>query len=100
MQQMILKQSNNLHLTQVPINRQVDKKVVIRTHNGLFFRHKKRIKPYYLRQLLFATTYYLMDLEGIMLSEIRQSEKKKIPNDFISVWNLKNKINEQIETNS
>ena len=33
-----------------------------------------------------------MDLENIMLSEIRQSERK-IPYDFTHMWNLKNKLN-------
>ena len=31
-----------------------------------------------------------MDLEGIMLSEISQKERK-IPYDFTYIWNLKNK---------
>ena len=29
------------------------------------------------------------DLEGIMLSEISQTEKKQIPYDFTYMWNLK-----------
>ena len=44
--------------------------------------------------LTFATTW--MDLEGIMLSEIKKSDREKqIPYDFTYMWNLKNKINEQ-----
>ena len=37
----------------------------------------------------FVTTW--MDLEGIMLSEISQTEKDKIPYDFTYVWNPKTK---------
>ena len=42
--------------------------------------------------LPFATAW--MDLEGIMPSEISQSEKEKY-HDFTYIWNLKNKINNQ-----
>ena len=38
--------------------------------------------------LPFATTW--MDLEGIMLSEIHQAEKDKIPYDFTYMWKIKN----------
>ena len=40
----------------------------------------------------FVTTWVV--LEGIMLSEISQTERQ-ILYDFTCVWNLKNKINEQ-----
>ena len=40
--------------------------------------------------LPFATTW--MDLEGIMLSEISQTEKDKLY-DNICMWNLKNTTN-------
>ena len=36
-----------------------------------------------------------MDLEGVMLSEISQSENNKY--DFMCMWNLKSNINEQIK---
>ena len=32
-----------------------------------------------------------MDLEGIMLSEVSQTKKKKILYDITYMWNLKNK---------
>ena len=32
-----------------------------------------------------------MNTEGIMLSEMSQTEKHKIPYDFTYMWNLKNK---------
>ena len=51
-------------------------------HNGMLLSHKKnKIFP-------FATW---MDLKGIMLSEINQSEKDKY-HDFIHMWNSGNKI--------
>ena len=40
----------------------------------------------------FATTW--LDLEGIRLSEIRQTEKGKILYDLTYLWNLKNKQQE------
>ena len=40
---------------------------------------------------LFVTTW--MDLEAIMLNAISQTEKDKY--DFVYIWNLKNKTNEQ-----
>ena len=49
----------------------------------LAIKKRKKIIP-------FATVW--MDLENIMLSEIRQSERK-IPYDFTHMWNLKNKLN-------
>ena len=38
-----------------------------------------------------------MDLEGIMVSEMSDRERK-ILYDFAYMWNLKNKTNEQRET--
>ena len=32
-----------------------------------------------------------MDLEGIIISELSQTEKRQILYDFTSMWNLKNK---------
>ena len=43
--------------------------------------------------LPFVTTW--MDLEGIILSEISQTEKDKKMYDFSYLWNLKIKTNEQ-----
>ena len=40
-----------------------------------------------------------IDPEGITLGEISQSEKDKY-HDSSYMWNLKNKINKQIETDS
>ena len=54
---------------QVPINRQLDKKVVLHIYDGIFLSHKtNEILP-------FATAW--MDFESIMLSEISHSEKNK-----------------------
>ena len=36
-----------------------------------------------------------MDLEGIMLSEVKSDRERQIPYDFAYTWNLKNKTNEQ-----
>ena len=38
-----------------------------------------------------------MDLEGIMLSEIKSDRGRQIQYDFTYIWNLRNKINEQIK---
>lgn len=40
-----------------------------------------------------------MDLEGIMLSEVSQTERR-IPYDFTYIWILKYKTNEQTDTDS
>ena len=51
------------------INRGVDEEDVVHTYDGILLSHKKNeIMP-------FATTW--VDLEGIMLSEISQTEKDK-----------------------
>ena len=56
------------------------------THNGISLScMKTKIFP-------FGTTW--VDLEGIMLSEVSQTERQ-IPHDFTYVRNLTNKINEQ-----
>ena len=52
------------------------------------------IKKY--KSLPFVATW--MDLEGIMLSEISQTEKKT-PHDFTYMWNLENKTNEHTKQN-
>ena len=41
--------------------------------------------------LLFAATW--MDLGGIKLSEISQTEERQILNDITHVWNLRNTTN-------
>ena len=41
------------------------------------------------KMLPFAVIW--MDLEGIMLSEVSQTKKKKILYDITYMWNLKNK---------
>ena len=51
-----------MEATYVSINRRIDKKDMIHTHNGILLSHKKN------KILPFATT--LMDLAGILLSEI------------------------------
>ena len=58
-----------MEATQVPINGQADKNVVVHIHNGILHGHEKN------KILPFATTG--MDLEGIMLSEISQTETEK-----------------------
>ena len=40
-----------------------------------------------------------MDLEGIMLSEVRQSKINTIPYDFTYTWNLKIRTNEWTKLN-
>ena len=47
----------------MPISRHVDKKVVVCMYNGILVIKKNEILP-------FVTAW--MDLEGVMLSEIRQ----------------------------
>ena len=60
--------------------------------NGILLSHKKN------EILSFAATW--MDLDGIMLREIRQRKTNAILYGFMYVWNLKNKRNNQnkIET--
>ena len=57
-----------MEAAQMPISKWVGKKVMVQTYNGILLGHKKYILP-------FATAQ--MDLQGIMLSEISQSEKDK-----------------------
>ena len=55
--------------------------------NEILFSHKKE----------WNLSIYdsMMDLEGIMLSKINQSEKKQVPHYFTYIWTLKNKRNKQ-----
>ena len=39
-----------------------------------------------------------MDLEGIVLSEVKSDRGRQMPKDFTYMWNLKTQINEQAET--
>ena len=61
-------------------------------HNGISFNYIKKNEI-----LSFATTW--VDLDSITLSKISQRERH-ILYDFICMWNLKNKTNEQPETES
>ena len=47
----------------------MDKENVVYVHSGILFNHKKK------EILSFETTW--MDMEGIMLSEVSQTEKEK-----------------------
>ena len=60
----------------MPINRQVDKKVVVHLHNGILCGHKKNE--------ILSFVMARIDREGIMLSEISQTERVKIPHDFLT----------------
>ena len=55
--------------TQVPIHRQVDKKVMVRIYNGILLSYKQE------SSLTFATAW--MNLGSIRVSKINQSEKDK-----------------------
>ena len=46
----------------------------------------------------FATAW--MDLEGIMLSEIKSDRERQMTYDFTYMWNLENKPNQRPETDS
>ena len=82
----IVYSSQDTEATWVPISRQVDKKVVRYTHTREYYSAIKRSEI-----LPFATAR--MDLEGIMLSEISQSEKDKFHN-FTYMCNLNRNMNQ------
>ena len=61
----------------------MNKKDVVFTHNVILFSHKNsKAQP-------CATT--CMDIQGIILSGISQTEKGQILYDFTYTWNLKSK---------
>ena len=60
--------NQDMEATQGPINRQVDEKAVVHIYNGILLRDKKN-------EILLLTTVW-MDLEGIMLSEIKSVRDK------------------------
>lgn len=70
----IICSGKDMKISQMPINRRMDKKDVVYTYNGM---RKKEILP-------FVTTW--MDLEPITLSELSQ---RKVLYDIAYMWNLK-----------
>ena len=66
----IIHNSQDMDATSASINRWMDKDMVY-TYNGILLSYKKKKN----KKLPFATTQ--MDLEGIMLSEVSQTEKDK-----------------------
>ena len=59
----------------------MDKKDVVHIYNGIYSAIKKNeIMP-------FLATW--MDLEIVILSEVRQTQKRQIPYDIACMWNLK-----------
>ena len=61
--------------TKVPTNRRVDKKAVARTYCTMEYYSAIKMNEI----LLFVTAW--MDLKGVMLSKMSQSEKGKIPKE-------------------
>ena len=53
----------------MPINRRMDKEVVVHIYNGILLNHKKE------RNWIFVETW--MDLESVIQSEVSQKEKNK-----------------------
>ena len=69
------------------------KKALVHLHNGLLLSHKKE------GNLTLCTAW--MDPEGIMLSEISQSEKKYcMKSEFCSDYNEQNELTNKRETDS
>ena len=63
------------------INRGMDIEDVVHIYNGIILSHKKKeIMP-------FVATW--MDLEIIILSEVRQGKTNCLSYDIIYMWNLK-----------
>ena len=65
----IVYNNQDMETTQVYINRWVDKKVVVSIYNRILLCHKKN-------EILPVVTAWI-HLEGIMVSEISQTEKDK-----------------------
>jgi len=63
----------------------MDKEDVVYIYSGILPSHKRN------EILSFATTW--IDLEGIMLSEIKSVRERPIPYDFTDMGNLRNKTN-------
>ena len=84
----IIYNSQNMGATEAPINRWMDKEDVVYIHNRVLVIKRNETLP---------STITWMDLEGIMLSEMNQSERQ-ILNDFTYTCNLKNKWTLQTET--
>ena len=59
--------SQDMEGTQMPLNRGMDKEAVVHTYDGILLSLKKK------EIMSFAATW--MDLEIIILSEVRQTEK-------------------------
>ena len=74
----IIYNSQDIELTQMCINRRMDKEVVVYICNGILLSHKKN------EILPFAATY--MDLENVILKEVRE---RQISYDITYMWNLK-----------
>ena len=62
-------------------------KGVVYMYNGILLSHKKN------ENLPFAAIW--MNLEGIVLSEIKSNRERQRPFNFTYMWNLKNKHNKQ-----
>ena len=67
------------------INRGMDKEDVVHIYNGTIAKNK--IMP-------FAATW--MDLEIIILSEVKSDTERQISHDITYMWNLKKGTNELI----
>ena len=68
----------------------MNQKTVVHLHNGILGSRKKELLP-------FVTAW--MEPESIMLSEISQAVKDKIPYDLTYKWNLISKTNKQAKYN-
>ena len=57
--------------------------------------HKKRnIIQYSKKEVLLSETTW-MELEGIMLNEVKSDRERQIPKDLTYMWNLKQKPSQQ-----
>ena len=78
-----------MEAAQVPINRWLDEEDGVHLHSGILISHKKY------QILSFVTTW--MDLEGIVLSELSQTEKDKCHMILLPVES-KRQANKKTET--